>query len=121
MLTFTPSQDERTIALKFDGTLTKEDALKLNEAISRKYEEDGSFNIFAEVGTVDLASIPDALRGGQFDMERLMAFDKVALMSEQNWLQFAEGLGMGGIARLKTRHFNPGEYEAAWEWLGEEQ
>ncbi|SEI81329.1 SpoIIAA-like [Bhargavaea ginsengi] len=120
MLTFTPSQDERTVALRFDGGLTKEDALKLNEVISRKYEEEGSFNIFAEVGTVDLASIPDALRGVEFDMKRLMAFNKVALMSEQNWLQFAEGLGMGEIARLKTRHFNPGEYEEAWEWLGEE-
>ncbi|MFC7363961.1 MULTISPECIES: STAS/SEC14 domain-containing protein [Bhargavaea] len=120
MLTFTPSQDERTISLKFDGTLTKEDALKLNEVISRKYEEEGKFKIFAEVGTVDLASIPDALRGVQFDMKRLKAFTKVALMSEQNWLQFAQGLGMGEIARLKTRHFSPGEYEAAWEWLGEE-
>lgn len=119
MLTFTPSMDERTIALKFDGRLTKEDTLKLNEVIARKYEEEGSFNILAEVGTVDFASIPDALRGVQFDMKRLMAFNKVALMSEQNWLQFAEGLGMGEIARLKTRHFEPGEYDSAWEWLKE--
>ena len=53
-------------------------------------------------------------------MSRWMSFNKVALMSEQNWLQFAEGLGMGEIAKLKTRHFNPGEYDAAWEWLAKE-
>ncbi|MCM3086979.1 STAS/SEC14 domain-containing protein [Bhargavaea ginsengi] len=117
MLTFMPSMDERTVAFKFDGRLTKEDALKLDEVIARKQAEDGTFNIFAEVGTVDLASIPDALREVRFDMSRWMAFNKVALLSEQNWLQFAEGLGMGEIARLKTMHFNPGEYDAAWEWL----
>ena len=121
MLTFTTSMDERTVAFKFDGSLTKEDAMKLDEVISRKYEEDGTFNIFAEVGAVDIPSIPDALRSVQFDMGRWMSFNKVALMSEQNWLQFAEGLGMGEIAKLKTRHFKPGEYDEVWEWLAEEQ
>ena len=119
MLTFKPSQNAQTVAFEFDGRLTKEDVMKMEEVLQQKYEEGGTFNLFAEIGTIDFPSIPEALRDVQIDMAHWMAFDKLALMSGQNWLEFAAAFGMDEIARQRARYFEPGQYEKAWAWLEE--
>lgn len=119
MLTFKPSRNEQTVAFEFDGRLTKEDVQKMEEVLQQKYEEGGTFNLFAEIGTIDFASISDAVRDLQLEMAHWMAFDKIALMSEQNWLDFAANFGMGDIVSQRAKYFRPGEYEEAWAWLEE--
>ncbi|RHW37377.1 STAS/SEC14 domain-containing protein [Neobacillus notoginsengisoli] len=118
MLTFFPSRDESTVAVKFTGTATREDAEKIERYVSDYFGEKREFNIFAVMDDVDGTTLMGLAYGMKFDAKRWSQFRKFAVVTELKWLEAVTELGKF-LPGLEAKHFAKGEEESAWAWIKE--
>ncbi|MGI2328571.1 STAS/SEC14 domain-containing protein [Planococcus sp. YIM B11945] len=116
MLTLVPSKDFHTIAVEVNGNVEEEDMEKLDKAIQEKFEDKGTFNVYAMVYDFDGLSLQAAAKEVKIDVHRWSQYAKMAVLSDNKKLQgMTEASGL--MPGIKTKHFNLNESEEAWEWL----
>lgn len=116
MLTFVPSKDTETIAMEFEGTATKEDAVKINKIIEGKFADKGKFNIYAIINGTEESAFTGFGESMQVNMEAWNQFHKFAVISPTYFSgQMAEVEKM--LPKLKIKHFQMEEMNEAWEWI----
>ena len=116
MIDFIPSRDETTIAVEFSGKATKEDAELLDKTAQEKFGKEEKFNIYAVMQNVDGTSLKGMIDGMKVDAKRWKQYNKIAVISDKDWIQKAGGLG-DYLPGIEVEHFEKNESEAAWEWL----
>ncbi|MBN6186870.1 STAS/SEC14 domain-containing protein [Aneurinibacillus sp. BA2021] len=116
MLEILPSKEPSTVMVEFSGKATKEDAEKLDRYVQERFREDEAFNSLAIIHEIDGFTIKGLTSGMKFDAKRWKQFNKIAVVSEKNWLDTLTEWGsyLPGIA---SRHFAKDEMDKAWEWL----
>ncbi|MDN3439106.1 STAS/SEC14 domain-containing protein [Planococcus sp. APC 3900] len=116
MLTFIPSQDSQTIAFKIEGTITKENLQELEREISERFSKDQPFNAYAVIGQVKVPTINALMEEVKIDMKRWSQYNKLAVVSEKNWLVTITDLG-DLLLGIEAKHFKAREAEQAWNWI----
>lgn len=116
MLTFIQSQDSQTIAFKVEGTIAKEDLQELEREISERFSKDQLFNAYAVIGQVKMPTIKALIEEAKIDMKRWSQYNKLAVVSEKNWLGTITNLG-DLLPGIEAKHFKPNEAEQAWNWI----
>lgn len=116
MLSIIPSQNPNTIAMELKGKVVKEDVLKADQEIQRRFKDDEKFNVFAIVHELDGATANALLKDAKVDLKRWSQYNKVAIVSEKNWLENLTGL-TDILPGIEAKHFQIEEAEEAWEWL----
>ncbi|WP_394120993.1 STAS/SEC14 domain-containing protein [Planococcus donghaensis] len=118
MLSFVPSKDTETIAIEFEGTATREDALKIDKIIQEKFEDKGKFNIYAVINGVEDAVFTGLGESMQVNMDAWNQFHKFAVISSTHLKeQLAEMESL--LPKLEVKHFQMDEMNEAWEWIQE--
>lgn len=118
MLSFVPSKDMETIAIEFEGTATREDALKIDKIIQEKFADKGKFNIYAIINEVEDSTFSGFGKSMQVNMDAWNQFHKFAVISSvplADQLTEMESL----LPKLEVRHFQLDEMNKAWEWIQE--
>lgn len=116
MLLIHPSREESTVVVEFSGTATQDDAQRLDRHVRDRFSEDEAFNILAIIHDVDGSTIKGLRSGMEFDAKRWKQFNKIAVVSEKNWLDMLTELG-NYLPGIESRHFKKGERDQAWEWI----
>lgn len=116
MLTLVPSKDVHTIAVEVDGKVKKEDMEKLDKVIQEKFEEDGTFNVYAVVYDFDGATFKAVAEELKIDVKRWSQYAKLAVISDNSMIK---GLteASGYLPKVKTKHFPLTEMDSAWDWI----
>ena len=118
MLSFVPSKDMETIAIEFEGTATKEDAVKINKIIQDKFADKGKFNIYAVINDVPGSTFTGLGESMQVNMDAWNQFHKFAVISSTHLKeQLAEVESL--LPKLEVKHFQMEEMNEAWEWIQE--
>ena len=118
MLSFIPSHDSQTIAFEVIGKATKEDLQKLEQAIEEQFSKDQPFNAYAIMEQAELPTPKALLEEVKIDMKRWRQYNKLAVISEKNWLEKITNLS-DFLPGIKAKHFNMNEMEQAWNWIKE--
>ncbi|ANU26681.1 STAS/SEC14 domain-containing protein [Planococcus versutus] len=120
MLSFIPSQDSTTIAFELNGTATKEDLLKLEQAIGEQFSDDQQFNAFAVMQKIEVPTIKALIEESKIDMKYGNQYNKLAVIGEKKLLETITKLSnvMPGV---KARYFEIDEAEQAWNWIKNKQ
>lgn len=116
MLQIIPSRDMMTVAVLFSGKATQSDADKLERYVSENYGNNQRFNILAIIRDVDGTNLMGMVSGLKFDAKRLNQFNKIAAVSNLQWLQSMANLG-NMIPTLEVKAFSEQDLEKAWAWV----
>ena len=116
MLSFIPSQDSQTIAFEVDGTITKEDLLKLRRAIEEQFPADQKFNALAIMQHAKLPTAKALMEEVKIDIKHWRQYNKLAVISEKNFLDTMTGL-TNFLPGIQSRHFHMNEMDQAWSWI----
>lgn len=116
MLTFIPSQDSQTIAFEVEGTVTKEDLQELEREIGKRFSKEQPFNAYAVIGQVKMPTVNALIEEGKIDLKRWSQYNKLAVVSEKNWLGPIINLG-DFLPGIEAKHFKAKEAEQAWDWI----
>lgn len=118
MLSFIPSQDSQTIAFEVNETVTKEDLLKLSQAIEEQFPGDQLFNAIAIIQLEKVPTVGALLEEAKIDIKHWSQYNKLAVISEMNFLETMTELG-DFLPGIQSRHFYADEMELAWSWIKE--
>lgn len=116
MLQIIPSRDMMTVAVLFSGKATQSDADKLERYVAENYGNNQRFNILAIIRDVDGTNLMGMVSGLKFDAKRLNQFNKIAAVSNLQWLQSMANLG-NMIPTLEVKAFSEQDLEKAWAWV----
>lgn len=118
MLSFIPSQDSQTIAFEVSETVTKQDLLKLKEAIEDQFPGDQQFNALAIMQQVKVPTVAAIVEEIKIDLKHWNQYNKLAVVSEKSFLETLTRLG-DILPGIQSRHFYMDEMELAWSWIKE--
>ena len=116
MLQIIPSRDMMTVAVLFSGKATQSDADKLERYVAENYGNNQRFNILAIIRDVDGTNLMGMVSGLKFDAKRLNQFNKIAAVSNLQWLQSMANLG-NMLPTLEVKAFSEQDLEKAWAWV----
>lgn len=116
MLSFIPSQDRNTIAMEFEGKAVKEDMLKVDQEIQKRFKDKEQFNVYAVIHEVDGATAKALMEEAKIDIKHWSQYSKVAIVSDENWLEKMSGTSTI-LPGIEAKHFQMEEAEKAWEWI----
>ncbi|TAA72832.1 SpoIIAA family protein [Planococcus salinarum] len=116
MLSFIPSQDPNTIAMEFEGKAEKEDLVKVEQEIKKRFPDKEKFNLYVIVHEVDGATPKALMEEAKVDMKRWGQYNKMAVVSDKNWLEKMTDAG-DVLPGIEAKHFRMDEAAEAWEWI----
>ncbi|MGN1401376.1 MAG: STAS/SEC14 domain-containing protein [Bacillus sp. (in: firmicutes)] len=116
MLKILPSVVDTVIAVEFSGKMTEEDAQVLDRYIAERFGEEKPFHLLAIVNDLDGTSLMGMVKGLKFDFKRMGQMNKIAVVSEKNWIKNLTDVG-DYMPNLEMKHFLPVEIDDAWQWL----
>ncbi|WP_053219310.1 SpoIIAA family protein [Virgibacillus senegalensis] len=118
MLSFLPSQEEKTIAVQFTGEATKEDADQLENYVREHFPQGGSFNILAIVHDIKGSTLKGMIEGMKFDAKHWEQFKKFAVVTEKDSIESLTKIGKY-LPGITVKQFEKDELSEAWDWLHE--
>lgn len=113
------SGDGKVLEVDLQGVLHAEDYGEIEEALGRMIRERGKARILwrpQELRGWDLGALWQELK---FDLRHFDDVERVALVGEPGWGKGAAVYSQA-LTTAQVRYFQPGEAEAAREWLMEE-
>lgn len=116
MLSFIPSKDPDTIAVEFEGKAVKEDLVKVDQEIQKRFKDKEKFNVYAIIHEVDGATPKALLEDAKLDVKRWSQYNKMAVVSDKNWLEKMTGLS-DILPGVEAKHFRMEEADKAWDWI----
>jgi len=116
MLEIIPSRDMMTVAVQFSGKATQNDADKLERYIAEHYGSSQKFNILAIIRDVEGTNLMGMVSGLKFDAKRLNQINKIAAVSNLQWVQSMASLG-NMLPTLELKAFSEQDLEKAWAWV----
>ncbi|WP_085507667.1 STAS/SEC14 domain-containing protein [Thalassobacillus devorans] len=116
MFKFLESRDPATIALKVEGKVTEEDALKMDQHVKETFGDDTPFNMLAIFDKLDGSSLKGLTKGTKFDAKRWDQFRKFAIISDKKWLEVSTKVG-NYLPGVTAEHFDSSQLEQAWDWI----
>ena len=120
MFSFLKSRDDHTIALGIEGKVSQTDAERLSQYVEENFGDDQPFNVVAYMDEVESTTFKGALEGMKFDTKRWDQFQRLAFISDKDWIEAATNIG-SLLPGVETKHFNKDEVEEAWGWIMEKE
>ncbi|WP_093210279.1 STAS/SEC14 domain-containing protein [Sediminibacillus albus] len=118
MLSFLPSQDEKTIAVQFTGEAVKEDAERLEKHVQEYFPQGGSFNVLAIMHDVEGSTLKGMVKGMKFDAKHWEQFNKFAVVSDKKSIKSFADIGRY-LPGITVKQFDKDGLARAWDWLQE--
>ncbi|SDL64004.1 STAS/SEC14 domain-containing protein [Sediminibacillus halophilus] len=118
MLSFLPSQDEKTIAVQFKGEATKEDAERLEQHVKEHFPEGNSFNVLAIIHDIKGSSLKGMVEGIKFDAKHWEQFSKLAAVTDKDSVDSLTKIAKY-LPGITVKRFDKEELAEAWDWLQE--
>lgn len=116
MLKLISSKDPSTVAIEFSGQATKEDVKHMDQYIKEHFSDGEKFNMFVVVRDMDGSTLKGGLEGFKEDMKRWKQYNKVAMISEKNWVEASMRL-TNYLPGITAKYFDQNQVEEAWNWL----
>ncbi|QTM99737.1 STAS/SEC14 domain-containing protein [Sediminibacillus dalangtanensis] len=116
MLSFLPSQDEKTIAVQFTGEATKEDAERLEQHVKEHFPEGNSFNLLAIIHDIKGSSLKGMMEGMKFDAKHWEQFSKLAVVTGKDSVESLAKVGKY-LPGITVKQFEKDQLSEAWDWL----
>ena len=116
MLKFIPSKDSATVAIEFSGKINKEDINCVDQYVKEHFGDDQTFNYYIVIQDMDGATLKGWLEGFKEDMRRWKQYNRVAMISEKNWVEAAMKL-MDYLPGITAKYFDQNQTEEAWNWI----
>ena len=105
-----------TVAVQFSGKATQNDADKLERYVAEHYGSSQKFNILAIIRDVEGTNLMGMVSGLKFDAKRLNQINKIAAVSNLQWVQSMASLG-NMLPTLELKAFSEKDLEKAWAWV----
>ena len=107
---------DRTVGLQLAASTTREEVVRMEEALRRAIMEWGKIRLLVEVEEFRNMD-PDALLEKLgFIVQLGKNIERVALVSRRVWIK-AWILAGGLPIPMETKYFDHSDMEAAWQWL----
>lgn len=120
MLELIPVEAENVVAYRAEGTITVEDFAQVADEIEEKLEDHESLLLYAELFSIEgmePSAIVEDVRFGARHIQDLQRFDRVAVVTDADWIGKVAGLEGAMIPGLEIEWFDEDDSEPAMAWL----
>lgn len=103
------------VEIEINGEVTEDEMNEFETYIKQKVEEHGKLNALIFIKDLDY-TVEGFIEEIKFDIKHLDDFNKVALVSDEKWIELGEKLSTF-MPSVDAEHFDPDERQKAMAWL----
>jgi len=109
------NEQPNVIELVIDEEITEEDIREFEKYFSQKKENHSKVNMLIDIKDIDY-SLDGFIADAKFTTSHLDDFDKVAMVSDENWIETVNKLA-DLMPDVEVAHFDHEEKDKALAWL----